>query len=139
MLNFNLSTIMWTLYTTTANNSTTNGDWDVGDFLNNVNKLAQDWGGRFLMLLGVVAVVYGVYQVVTGLMSHGKKQVAWPQVILTIIVGGGFMIGGFNLAKSVSSVGNKTIERLGKNGADSKTTTPPKTIIATSDYTIFTK
>jgi len=134
MLNFNLSTIMWTLYTATE----ANGDWDVGDFLNNVNKLAQDWGGRFLMLLGVVAVVYGVYQVVTGLMSHGKKQVAWPQVILTIIVGGGFMIGGFNLAKSVSSVGNKTIERLGKNGASNGVTTP-KTIIATSDYTIFTK
>lgn len=135
MLNFNLSTIMWTLYTAT----TEKGDWDVGDFLTNVNKLAQDWGGRFLMLLGVVAVIYGVYQVATGLMSHGKKQIAWPQVILTIIVGGGFMIGGFNLAAKVSSVGNKTIERLGHNGADTKTNTAPKTIIATSDYTIFTK
>lgn len=107
--------------------------WDLGSFLENAKKLAEKWGGSFLMLIGAVAVIYGGYQVVTGLMSHGKKQIAWPTVILTILVGGAFMFSGFNLVRDISSVGNDTIKSLGENGADKATGQAPSVIVISPD------
>lgn len=48
--------------------------WDLGSFLKNSNQTIQQWGGSFIMLIGVVAIIVAAYQIISGLMSHGKNK-----------------------------------------------------------------
>ncbi len=87
--------------------------WDLGSFLKNSNQTIQQWGGSFIMLIGVVAIIVAAYQIISGLMSHGKKQVNWGISITLLIVGGAFAFGGYNFVSKIAQGGQKTINDLG--------------------------
>lgn len=87
--------------------------WDIGSFLQNSSNTLKKWGGYLIILIGVVMVVISAYQVFTGLASHGKKQTNWFVVVLLLIIGGAFMIGGFDFVSRIAEGGQKTIEDLG--------------------------
>ncbi|OMF76772.1 hypothetical protein [Paenibacillus glucanolyticus] len=90
------------------------GAWDLGSFLENSRETLGVWGNSFVMLIGLVALVYAVWQIVTGLMSQGKKQTNWFISILLLIVGGVLSAStGFEFVKTIAGGGRKTIEDLG--------------------------
>lgn len=90
-------------------------DWDVGTFLRNATSTVKSWGGLVVILIGVVMVIAAVLKAAHGLMSHGKVQTNWAIVILLLILGGAFMVGGFTFVSNIASGGKKTLEELGGN------------------------
>ena len=89
------------------------GAWDIANFLKNLLKKVQDWGGLLVMAMGAAGVVWGFIQAIIGLISHGKKPTNWLVIIALIVVGGALMVGGWNLMNSIAEGGRTTINELG--------------------------
>lgn len=88
--------------------------WDLRNFLNNSFSTLGEWFSLAVMILGIVAVAYSIYQIVTGLMSQGKKQTNWAVTIILLLVGGALsMTTGFQFVQKIAGGGRKTIEDLG--------------------------
>ena len=92
--------------------------WSISKFLKNAGTSVGFWGSLFIVILGFVALIWAAYQLVTGLMSHGQKQISWPKVIIAAIVGGAFIAsGGWTLwTEIIAGGGGQTLIDLG-NGA----------------------
>lgn len=100
----------------TASNAAS-GDWDIGSFLTNSSETLRTWFNAGLLVLGLVAIVYATWQIVSGLMSHGKKQVNWAVSIILLLVGGVLAsTTGFDFMQGIAGGGKKTIEDLGTGG-----------------------
>lgn len=90
------------------------GGWDLRSFLTNMFTTLGDWFSLAIMILGLVAVAYAAWQIVSGLMSQGKKQTNWAVSIILLLVGGALsMTTGFEFVQGIASGGRKTIEDLG--------------------------
>lgn len=90
------------------------GEWDLRTFLTNSFATLGDWFGLAVMILGIVAVAYAIWQIVSGLMSHGKKQTNWALAIILLLVGGALsMSTGFSFVQGIAEGGKTTIEDLG--------------------------
>lgn len=87
--------------------------WDLTSFLNNAQSQIQTWGGAFLTLVGIVGVIWAAFQIVSGLMSHGKKQVSYGTNAILLIVSGALAASGLTLVMNIAQGGQKTIEDLG--------------------------
>lgn len=95
----------------------TGTSWDLGTFLKNSTTTVSGWFSLGITLLGIVAVAYAAYQIVTGLMSHGKKQTNWAIAIILLLVGGAISASsGFAFIQGIAGGGKKTIEDLGNGG-----------------------
>lgn len=92
--------------------------FDIGTFLDNSGKTLGKWFGLAAIILGLVAIIYAIYQIATGLMSHGKKQVNWFVTIALLLFGGMLTVGGggFEFVKGIAGGGQKTITDLGTGG-----------------------
>lgn len=89
------------------------GGWDIGSFLENSTTTIKVWGNYFIILIGVIMVIWAAWQIGSGLMSHGKKQTNWFIAVALLIVGGAFLVGGFGFVENISKGGKQTIEDLG--------------------------
>lgn len=87
--------------------------WDLTSFLDNANSQVTTWGGAFLMLVGVVGVIWAAFQIISGLISHGKKQVSYGTNVILLLVSGALSTTGLNLVMKIASGGKETIESLG--------------------------
>lgn len=91
--------------------------WDLGNFLQNSTSTIRTWGGYFFMLLGVVLMIVAIWQIGSGLMSHGKKQVNWAMSIIMLLIGGVLAASSsFAFVEQIAGGGRKTIEDLGRGG-----------------------
>ncbi|MEW4426016.1 hypothetical protein AB1I68_00815 [Paenibacillus pabuli] len=93
------------------------GDWDLGSFLGNSKTTLTKWAGLAVALIGVICVFIAIWQIASGLMSHGKKQTNWAISIILLIVGG-VLSGteGFKFVQGIAGGGQKTISDLGVPG-----------------------
>lgn len=87
--------------------------WDLGSFLQNATGTLKTWGGYFIVLIGVVMLIFGVFKAGKALMSKGQGQDNWAIIIILIILGGAFIAGGWTFVETISKGGKKTIEDLG--------------------------
>ena len=87
--------------------------WDLTSFLDNAQSQVQTWGGAFLTLIGIVGVIWAAFQIISGLMSHGKKQVSYGTNAILLLVSGALAASGLNLVMDIAKGGQKTIEELG--------------------------
>lgn len=88
--------------------------WSLSNFLKNSFKTLGDWFSLAVSILGICAVAWAVWQIVSGLMSHGKKQVNWAIAIVLLIVGGALSVsGGFGFVQDIAGSGQTTIKELG--------------------------
>lgn len=102
------------LYTRVSSNALAGAGWDLGTFLKNANKTLDSWFGLAILILGIVAILYAVFQITTGLMSHGKKPTNWGVAITLLLVGGMLALpGSFGFVKGIAEGGKKTIEEIG--------------------------
>lgn len=90
------------------------GSWDIGSFLENSGTTLRTWFNAGLMVVGLVAIAFAAWQIVSGLMSHGKKPTNWGVAIVLLLVGGVLASStGFNFMEGIAKGGEKTIEDLG--------------------------
>lgn len=87
--------------------------WDVVSFLQNAATYAKTGGGALLILLGIVALVWGGVLVLKKLMAGQQNQDSWMKIIGLIIIGGAIAVGGFAMVFTIGSGGKKTIDDLG--------------------------
>ena len=68
------------------------GGWELGTFLTNLAGNLKYWGGLLFIVFGVVMIIAGIYQLVKGLVNHGKTQTncAWAFCLANKIVEKGF-------------------------------------------------
>ena len=78
----------------------------VAQILENVRNALGTWGGIIVAILGAAALVVAAYMIVSGLISHGKKQTSWLVVIGLVIVGGLFVTLGFTSWAKMTSTGD---------------------------------
>lgn len=88
-------------------------NWDLGSFLAGATNSIKGWGSLVIILIGIIMVIASVYQIAKGLMSRGRTQTNWGVVVLLLLVGGAFMVGGFEFVSNIAEGGKKTIEDLG--------------------------
>lgn len=107
--------------------------WDLTSFLKGSFKTIGTWVQLALMIVGIVAIGYAIWQITTGLMSHGKKQVNWAVTIILLLVGGVISTSsGFGFFQGIAEGGKKTIDDLGKGSA-----TPAQTIVIPNYFDQF--
>lgn len=96
-----------------ATNNVVLGSWDLTSFLTNATNQVQTWGGGFLTLVGVVGVIWAAFQIISGLMSQGKKQVSYGTNVILLLVSGALFATGLDLVLEISKGGQQTIQDLG--------------------------
>lgn len=91
-----------------------NNSWELGKFLSNSTDTVQGWIALAVTLVGIIAVGYAIWLIVTGLMSQGKKQTNWALAIILLLVGGALSAtGGFGFVQRIARSGQATIGELG--------------------------
>jgi hypothetical protein len=73
----------------------------------------KEAGGGVLILMGLVALVWGGVLALKKLMAGQGNQTSWGTIILLIILGGAIAVGGFALIFEIGSGGKQTIEDIG--------------------------
>lgn len=68
-------------------------DWRLNNVLSNLRDSLIGWGKGLMMIVGVAMIIFGIFKIAQGLISHGKTQVNWVVNILLIIVGALFCAG----------------------------------------------
>ena len=96
-----------------ANYLASGSGWDLSSFLDSSKEQVTQWGGAFLMLVGVVGVIWAAFQIISGLMSNGKKQVSYGTQTILLLVSGALATTGISLVMDIAAGGQKTIEDLG--------------------------
>lgn len=74
--------------------------WTFTSLATNANNIMTNVVPLIVSILGGVAIVGAVYMIVTGLISHGKKQTSWLVAIILLILGIGLFVTGIGMLTS---------------------------------------
>jgi hypothetical protein len=103
----------------------------IGTFIQTMGKNVGSWVKMIVMIIGVIMVGAGIYQVAKNLISHGKGQTNWIVTLALIIFGAILMLtGGWDFIKTFSSAGKTTLNNAA-NGTDDKKN------LTDSDFTVI--
>lgn len=95
----------------------------LGKFFGALTTSVQGYVRIIIMLIGIVMVGFGVYQIAKNLISHGKAQTNWFVTIALIVFGGIFMLSsGFSVLKSFTNSTSNTFNDLSQGTADTTQT-----------------
>lgn len=93
--------------------------WSIGNFLGSLQGSVLNYVKIIIVIIGIVMVGFGVFQIAKNLVSHGKGQTNWVVTFALIIIGGTLMLtSGFDLLKTIGRSGTGSIEDLGEGIAD---------------------
>ena len=79
------------------------GQNNVAQTLANLRNSLGNWAGYVVGILGVAALVVGLWNIITGMISHGKKQTNWLISIALLLVGGVLMGWGITAVRDVAN------------------------------------
>lgn len=97
------------------NFANTMSGWSINNFLTNLNKNLNLWGGLLIVVVGLVMVIVAVVKIAKGLMSSGRGQTNWVLNIVLFFIGGALAFGGgWSLVRGISQGGSDTLNDLGK-------------------------
>lgn len=103
----------------------------IGTFIQTMGKNIGSWVKMIVMIIGVIMVGAGIYQVAKNLISHGKGQTNWIVTLALIVFGAILMLtGGWDFIKTFSSAGKTTLNNAA-NGTDDKKN------LTDSDFTVI--
>ena len=72
-----------------------------------------------ILIIGVVMVGFGIFQVAKNLISHGKGQTNWVVTIALIVIGGTLMLtSGWSVIKNVGNGVSGSLQNMGTGNAD---------------------
>lgn len=93
--------------------------WSISKMLAATQKTAMNYVKIITMIVGIVMVGVGIYQIAKNLISHGKGQTNWVITFALLIVGGTLaMISGWDTVKNAVTGGKNTLDNMGKGSAD---------------------
>ena len=91
----------------------------IGNFIKSMGTNIGSWVKMIVMIIGVIMVGAGIYQVAKNLISHGKGQTNWIVTFALIIIGAILMLsGGWQFIKDFSTAGKSTLENAAKVHAE---------------------
>lgn len=83
----------------------------IGKFIQSMGTNIGSWVKMIVMIIGVIMVGAGIYQVAKNLISHGKGQTNWIVTFALIIIGAILMLsGGWGFIKDFSKAGETTLK-----------------------------
>lgn len=104
-----------TLLTTAA----LSANWSFGKMLGAFQKTAVNYVKIIAMIVGIIMVGVGIYQIAKNLISHGKGQTNWVITFLLIIVGGTLALSsGWGVVGNLVKGGQDTLDNMGQGNAD---------------------
>lgn len=89
--------------------------WDFQSFLTKLKGSMTTWVNTGMMILGLVLLFVAAWQIASGLMSHGKKEVPWVPCIIMITLGAA-LLGGGGIMQALGSGILSTVDQLGGSG-----------------------
>lgn len=109
-------------------------DASIGKFIQSMGTNIGSWVKMIVMIIGVVMVGAGIYQVAKNLISHGKGQTNWIVTIALIILGAILMLaGGWDFIKNFSKAGRQTLDDAANGNAESGVGDMPEWTIVFDD------
>ncbi len=91
--------------------------WSITGFLTNLNSSLFKWGQILVVIIGIVMVIVGVFNIAKGLMSGGRAQTNWVINLLLFFLGGALAFtGGWSLVQDIAHGGYSTLQELGDGG-----------------------
>lgn len=97
------------------NFANTMSGWSINNFLTNLNKNLNLWGGLLIVVVGLVMVIVAIVKIAKGLMSSGRGQTNWVLNIVLFFLGGALAFGGgWGLVQGIAQGGSDTLNDLGK-------------------------
>lgn len=95
--------------------ATASSNWSIDNLLKNATNSAETWGGLLITLIGIILIVgMGVIGGIK-LLSGGCQKWAWPLIIIGILIGGIFAVGGYTTLSDIASGGHATIDEFGRS------------------------
>lgn len=92
------------------------GSGSITNILKSASDTASTWGRYFLVVLGIVMVIYGVYQIGKGMMSGGRGQTNWAMAIGCIILGGALAVnGGWKFVVNIAQGSGNELNEMSQN------------------------
>lgn len=99
--------------------------WSIGGFLKALQGSITVYVKWIILIIGLVMVGFGIYQIAKNLISGGKGQTNWVTTFLLLIVGGTLMLGsGWGVIKNISKGSSHTLDEMGKGQADDGAAAP---------------
>lgn len=99
--------------------SAESGSWSISGLLKAGRNSIAGYVQVIIVIVGVVMVGVGVYQVAKNLISHGKGQTNWVVTFALIMVGGMLMLsGGWTVLENIGTGSKETLDDLGKGQPD---------------------
>lgn len=95
------------------------GDWTISNFITSAQKSVMSYVQVIILIIGVVMVGFGIFQVAKNLISHGKGQTNWVVTIALIVIGGTLMLtSGWSVIKNVGNGVSGSLQNMGTGNAD---------------------
>lgn len=95
------------------------GGASIGKFIQSMGTNIGSWVKMIVMIIGVIMVGAGIYQIAKNLISHGKGQTNWIVTFSLIIIGAILMLsGGWSFIKDFSKAGENTLDKAAKGNAE---------------------
>lgn len=86
---------------------------DIGVFFQNLAEQMKEWGGYFIIFLGVVMVIWAAVLIAKGLMTHGSgRPTNWLMIGALLLVGGLMIASGFEGIYNFAKMGEETLKGL---------------------------
>ena len=95
------------------------GGWTISNFITSAQKSVMSYVQVIILIIGVVMVGFGIFQVAKNLISHGKGQTNWVVTIALIVIGGTLMLtSGWSVIKNVGNGVSGSLQNMGTGNAD---------------------
>lgn len=104
---------------TLLNVNALSADWKISDFIASAQVSIMSYVQVIILIVGVVMVGVGIYQVAKNLISHGKGQTNWVVTIALIVIGGTLMLtSGWSVIKDVGNGVSGSLKNMGEGSND---------------------
>lgn len=104
---------------TLLNVNALSADWKISDFIASAQVSIMSYVQVIILIIGVVMVGVGIYQVAKNLISHGKGQTNWVVTIALIVIGGTLMLtSGWSVIKDVGNGVSGSLKSMGEGSND---------------------
>ena len=104
---------------TLLNVNALSADWTISNFIASAQVSIMSYVQVIILIVGVVMVGVGIYQVAKNLISHGKGQTNWVVTIALIVIGGTLMLtSGWSVIKDVGNGISGSLKNMGEGSND---------------------
>lgn len=92
-------------------------DWDLLSFFTNAESYGRLIGAGLVTLLGLIILIVAAVFIAKKFLGNGQRDdKSWLIIVVMLLVGGAFLVGGLGFITNIASGGQKTFEDLGTGG-----------------------